>query len=132
MKTRDIMQSRQHSVLKRRSIITAIQSVTIQTYFIDVNALRKKQYLLRYSLPHYRTLHSPAFIRRLQSQHPVSTLVIEKVFGLKKTLSTIQKMLVSPADFSTRPVGRALWGESLVLSKVHSSIRAHKWNFRPL
>ena len=39
----------QHSV----SIITAIHSVTIQTYFIDKNALRKNQYLLRYSLPHY-------------------------------------------------------------------------------
>ena len=34
------------SYQEENSIITAIQSVTIQTYFIDENALRKKQYLL--------------------------------------------------------------------------------------
>ena len=44
-----------------------------RTYFIDENALRKNQYLLRYSLPHYRALYCAAFIRHLQSQHPVST-----------------------------------------------------------
>ena len=63
----------------------------------------KNQYLLRYSLPHYRALYCAAFIRHLQSQHPVSTFGIEKVFGSMKTLSAIQKMLVSSADFSTRP-----------------------------
>ena len=76
----------------------------------------KNQYLLRYSLPHYRA----AFIRHLQSQHPVSTFGIEKVCGSMKRLSAIQKMLVSLADFSTPPEGRALWEESLVLSKNHS------------
>ena len=91
-----------------------------QTYFIDENALRKNQYLLRYSLPHYRALNCAAFIRHLQSQHPVSTFRIEIVCGSMKTLSAIQKMLVLPADFSTRPEGRALWEESLVLSKIHS------------
>ena len=91
-----------------------------QTYFIDENALGKNQYLLRYSLPHYRALYCAAFIRHLQSQHPVSTFGIEKVCGLMKTLSAIQKMQVSPADFSTRPEVRALWEESLVLSKIHS------------
>ena len=34
------------SYQEEKSIITAIQSVTIQTYFIDENALRKNQYLL--------------------------------------------------------------------------------------
>ena len=88
-----------------------------QTYFIDENALRKIQYLLRYSLPHYRALYCAAFIRHLQSQHPVSTFGIETVCGSMKALSAIQKMLVSPADFSTRPEGRALWEESLFLLK---------------
>ena len=109
-----------------------MQSVTIKTYFIDENALRKNQHLLRYSLPYYRALHCAAFIGHLQSQHPVSTFIIEKVFGSMKTLPTIQKILASPADFSTRPVGRALWGESLVLSKIHSSIPADRLNFCPL
>ena len=89
-----------------------------QTYFIDENTLQKNQYLLRYSLPHYCALYCAAFIRHLQSQHPVSTFGIEKVCGSMKTLSAIQKMLVSPADFSTRPEG--LWEDSLVLSKIHS------------
>ena len=40
----------------------------------------KNQYLLRYSLPHYRALYCAAFIRHLQSQHPVSTFGIEKVW----------------------------------------------------
>ena len=115
-----------------KSIITGIQSVTLQTYFIDENVLSKNQYLLRYSLPHYPALYCAAFIRHLQSQHLVSTFRIEKVFGSMKTLPAIQKMLVSPADFSTRPVGRALWETSLVLSKIHSSIRADEWNFCPL
>ena len=92
----------------------------------------KNKYLLRYSLPHYPALYCAAFILHLQSQHPVSTFVIEKVFGSMKTLPTIQKMLVSRADFSTRPVGRAHWGESLVLSKIHSPIQADEWNFCPL
>ena len=118
------------SYKEEKSIITAIQSITIQTYFIDENALRKKnQYLLRNSLPHYRALYCAAFVCHLQSQYPVSTFGIEKVFGWMKTLCVIQKMLVSPADFSTRPVERALVEESLVLSKIYSSIRADKWNF---
>ena len=54
------------------------------------------------------------------------------MFGSMKTLPAIQKMLVSPSDLSTRPVGRALWEESLALSKIHSSIRADEWNFCPL
>ena len=78
---------------EENSIITAIQSVTIQTYFIDENALRKNQYLLPYSLPHYRALYCSAFI--LQSLHPVSTFGIEKICGSMKTLPVIQKMLVS-------------------------------------
>ena len=49
-----------------------------------------------------------------------------------KTLSAIQKMLVSPAYFSTHPVGQALWEESLILSKIHWSIWADEWNFCPL
>ena len=51
-----------------------------QTYFIDENALRKNQYLLRYSLPHYCALYCAAFIRHLQSQHPVSTFGIESMW----------------------------------------------------
>ena len=62
------------SYQEENSIITAIQTVTIQTYFIDENVLRKNQYLLRYSLPHYSALYCIAFVRHLQSQHPVSTL----------------------------------------------------------
>ena len=45
---------------------------------------------------------------------------LQKVFGWMKTLPAIQKMLISPVDFSTPPVGRALWEESLFLSKIHS------------
>ena len=85
-----------------------------QTYFIDENALRKNQYLLRYSLLHYCALYCAAFIRHLQSQHPVSTFEIEKQCGSMKTLSAIQKMLVSSADFSTRPERRRF-------GKYHSS-----------
>ena len=88
------------SYKEEKSIITAIQSDTIQTYFIDKNALRKNQYLLIYSLPHYRALYCAAFIRHLQSQHPVSILELKM-----KTLPAIQKMLVSPTDFRTCPVG---------------------------
>ena len=120
------------SYKEEKSIIRAIQSVTLQTYFIDENVLRRNQYLLRYSLPHYRALYCAAFIHHLQSQHLVSTFGIEKVFGSMKTLPAIQKMLVSSADFSTRPVGRALWEESLLFSKSHTSIRADEWNFCPL
>ena len=61
-----------------------------------------------------------SFKRHLQSQHPVPTFGIEKVFGSMKTLLVIEKMLVSPADFGTRPVGIALWEEPLLLSKIHS------------
>ena len=82
------------SYQEENSIITAIQSITIQTYLIDENALRNNQYLLRYSLPHYGPLYCAAFI--LQSLHPVSTFRIEKVCGSLKTLPVIQKMLVSP------------------------------------
>ena len=92
----------------------------------------KNQYLLRYSLPHYCALYCAAFIQHLQWQYPVSTFGIEKVFVSMKRLPAIQKMLVSPADFSTRPVGRVLWEESLVLSKIHSSIRVDEWIFCPL
>ena len=80
----------------------------------------KNQYLFRYSLAHYGPLYCAAFISHLQSLHPVSTFGIEKVCGSMKTLSAIQKMLVSPAEISTRPEGRVLWEESLVLSKIHS------------
>ena len=71
---------------------------------------------------YHTTAHYTAqlFFRHLQSQRPVSTFGIEKVCGSMKTLSAIQKMLFSPADFSTCPEGRALWEESLVLSKIHS------------
>ena len=73
----------------------------------------------------------PAWSLHMQSQHPVSIFGIEKVFGSMKTIPAIQKMLVSP-DFSTHPVGRELWEESLVLSKIHLSIRADEWIFCPL
>ena len=53
------------SYKEEKSIITAIQSVTIRTYFIHENALRKNQYLLQYSLPHYRALYCAAFIPHL-------------------------------------------------------------------
>ena len=66
------------SYKEEKSIITAIQSVTIQTYFFHENELRKNQYLLRYSLPLYGALYCAAFIRHLQSQHQVSTFGIEK------------------------------------------------------
>ena len=79
----------------------------------------KNQYLLWYSLPHYCALYCAAFIRHLQTQHPVSTFGIEKVCGLMKTLPAIQKKQVSRADFSTRPVGRTVWKESLVLSSKY-------------
>ena len=82
-------------IRSEKSIFTSIQSTTL------------------------RALYRTAFIRHLQSQHRVSTFGIEKVFDSMKTLPAIQKMLVSPADFSTHPVGQALWEESLVLSKIH-------------
>ena len=75
------------SYKEEKSIITGIQSVTLQTYFIDENVLRKNQYLLRYSLPHYRALYCATFIRHLRSQHLVSPFGIEKVFGSMKTHS---------------------------------------------
>ena len=47
-------------------------------------------------------------------------LGIEKVFGSMKTLPVIQKKLVSPADFSTHPVGpSSTLEEPLVLSKIY-------------
>ena len=59
----NLLQPSTISYQEENSIITAIQSVTIQTYFITENALRKNQYLLpRYSLPHYRALYCAAFI----------------------------------------------------------------------
>ena len=92
-----------------KSIFTSIQSTTLPCIILRTS-----------------------FIRYLLPQHSVSTFGIEKVFGSMETLPAIQKMLVYPADFSTRPVGRALWEESLILSKIHSSIRAEEWNFCPL
>ena len=115
------------SYQEENSIITAIQSVTIQTYFIGENALPKNLYLLRYSLPHYRALYCAAFIHHLQLQHPISTFGIEKVFVSVKTLPSIQKMLVSPADFSTHPVGRTLWH----FGKNHSSLEFLSLNRMP-
>ena len=38
----------------------------------------------------------------------------------------------SNSSHSTRPIGRVLWGELLVLSRFHSSLRADEWNFCPL
>ena len=58
----NLLRASTFSYKEEKSIITAIQSVTIQTYFIDENALRKNQYLLRYSLPHYGALYCTAFI----------------------------------------------------------------------
>ena len=80
----------------------------------------KSLYILRHPLPHYSALHCAAFIHHLQLQHPVSTFGIEKILGSMKSLLAIQKMLVSPADFSTCPVGWAFWEESIVLSKIYS------------
>ena len=120
------------SYQEEKSIITEIQSDTIQIYFINENVLRKKSIFTSIQSTTLPCIILRSFIRHLQSQHPVSTFGFEKVFGSMKRLSAIQKMLVSPADFSTCPVGRALWEESLVLSKIHSSIRADELNFCPL
>ena len=103
------------SYQEEKSIITVIQSVTIQTYFNDENALRKNQYLLQNSLLHYRALHCTAFICHLQSQHPVSTFR----FGLMKTLPAIPNMLVSPKDFSAGPVGRGIGKNHLSFLKSY-------------
>ena len=61
------------SYQEENSIITAIQSVTIQTYFIDENALRKNQYLLDtvyHTTAHYtaQLLFCNHFIRFLLSE----------------------------------------------------------------
>ena len=39
---------------------------------------------------------------------------------------------LSKSSQSTRPVGRVLWEELLVLSRFHSKLRADEWNFCPL
>ena len=66
------------SYQEENSIITTIQSVTIQTYFIDEKALQKINIYFEQSttLPHI--IYCAAFICHLQSQHPVSTFGIEK------------------------------------------------------
>ena len=56
-----------------KSIITAIQSVTIQTYFIDENALQKKSIFTSIQSTTLPRIIPRSFIRHLQSQHPVST-----------------------------------------------------------
>ena len=66
---------------EENSIITTIQSVTIQTYSIDENALRKNLYLLRYSLPHYCALHCAAFIHHLQSHYTTSGFYFQYLKG---------------------------------------------------
>ena len=67
------------------------------------------------------TLHSfLLFIRHLQSEYLASTFGIEKVFGSMNTLPAFQNMLVSPTEFTPRPIGQAHWEESLVLFKIHS------------
>ena len=43
----NLLRSSTFSYQEEKSIITSIQSVTIKTYFIDGNTLRKNQYLLR-------------------------------------------------------------------------------------
>ena len=55
-----------------------------------------------------------------------------KVFWLNENASCHSENASFTRRFSTCPVGRALWEESLVLSKIHSSIRADEWNFCPL
>ena len=96
------------SYLDRLSAISLIECTLKKIIFSLIQSTTLKCITLR------------SFIRHLQSQHPVSTFGIEKVFGSMKTLPVFQKKLVSPADFSTRPVGQALWGEPLILSKIHS------------
>ena len=120
------------SYKEEKSIITAIQSVTIQTYFIDENVLRKKSIstsiqsttLLRIIL---RSFHLPFAIT-------TSGFYFRNRKGiwLDVNASCHSENASFPAAFSTRPVGRALWEESLVLSKIHLSIRADEWNFCPL
>ena len=87
----NLLQPSTFSYKEENSIITVIQSVTIQTYFIDENALQKKINI--YFDTVYRASYCAAFI--LQSLHQVSTFGIEKVCGSMKTLPVIQKMLVS-------------------------------------
>ena len=41
-------------------------------------------------------------------------------------------MTSSNSSQSTRPVGRVLWEELLVLSRFHSQLQAEEWNFCPL
>ena len=38
----------------------------------------------------------------------------------------------SNSSQSTHPTGQELWGELLVLSRFHSSLRVDEWNFCPL
>ena len=46
-------------------------------------------------------------------------------------IPAVEKMLVSPSDFKTGPLGRVLWEELLVLSRFHSYFQADEWNFCP-
>ena len=70
----------------KKSIFTSLQSTTLPRIILC-------------------SFYSPFAIK-----YPVSTLGIEKAFGPMKTLPAIQKMLVSPADFSTRLVAVILFG----------------------
>ena len=72
---------------------------------------RKKS--LYHATAHYTT-------QLLQSEYLVSTFGIEKVFSSMNMLPAFQKMLVSPTEFTPRPIGQAHWEESLVLFKIHS------------
>ena len=89
------------SYKEEKSIITAIQSVTIQIYFIDENALRKKSVFTSLQSTTLPRIILRSFYSQFAIQQPVSTFGIEKVFGLMKTLPAIQKMLASAADFHT-------------------------------
>ena len=98
------------SYQEENSIITAIQSVAIQTYFTDENALRKISIFTSLQSTTLPCIILCSFYSPFAIKYPVSTLGIEKAFGSMKTLPAIQKMLVSPADFSTRPVAVILFG----------------------
>ena len=110
--------SRIYDRQEENSIITAIQSVKP----ISLMKMRSEKINIYLDTVYHTTAHYTAQLLFAICKHNNRFLLSElkKVCGSMKTLSAIQKMLVSPADFSTRPEGRALWEESLVLSKIHS------------
>ena len=78
-------------------------------------------------------LYLPTAASFITASHTLTKRVLHSILMLRLLFS--KSRLLSPFSvgiFSTHPAGRALWEESLVLSKIHSSIRADLWNFCPL